>query len=150
VQHLTSQQADTRTAAAAALADALRTHPDATPSALAAVIGLFGEEDGEEDDLDEARAAVLLDDAERASRQAAKQQVVAARSGVATALESLSTVLGGSDVKAALDFLVNRGLAEPEDSVREAMVVAGEWGRTLGDWLVWVWAFSWGGGGGCA
>lgn len=105
----------------------MRTHPDATPSALAAVIGLFGD-DAEEDDLDEARAAVLLDDAERAARQADRQQVAAARSGVATALESLSGVLSGSDVKAALDFLVNRGLAEPQDAVREAMVVAGEWG----------------------
>jgi len=124
VQHLTSQQRDTRSAAAAALADAVAQHPDTTSSSLAAVVGLYGEDP--EEDMDEVRAAVLLDDAERAARQAAQQQLEATRSGVATALEALSGVLSGADVHTALDFLVNRGLAERVDAIREAMVGAGE------------------------
>ena len=44
----------------------------------------------------------------------------------ALGLEALSRVLGPDDLRAALDFLVSRGLAEPTDSIREAMVVAGE------------------------
>lgn len=124
VQHLTSQQVDTRAAAASALADAVSQHPDTTSDTLAAVVGLYGED--LDDDMDEARAAILLDDAERASREALRQQQAATRAGVATALEALSGVLSGADVNAALDFLVNRGLAEPVDSIREAMVGAGE------------------------
>lgn len=125
VQHLSSQQADTRAAAAAALAEAVALHPTTTSSTLQAVVGLYGED--LEDDLDDARAAILLDDAERAAREAARVQQNATRSGVATALEALSGVLSGGDVHAALDFLVNRGLAEPVDGIREAMVGAGEW-----------------------
>lgn len=127
VQHLTSQQRDTRTAAAAALADAVRQHPESTASSLASVIQLYGDAtDDDTDDMDDARAAVLLDDAERAAREAAAQQLAATRAGVAAALEALSGVLTGPDVHTALDFLVNKGLAEPVDSVREAMVGAGE------------------------
>lgn len=124
VNHLTSQQVDIRTAAASALADAVAQHPDTTADSVAAVVALYGED--LEDDMDEARAAILLDDVERAAREAARQQQAATRAGVATALEALSGVLSGADVNAALDFLVNRGLAEPVDSIREAMVGAGE------------------------
>lgn len=132
VHHLTSQQRDTRSAAAAALADAVSQHPDTTSSSLAAVVGLYGEDP--EEDMDEVRAAVLLDDAERAARQAAQQQLEATRSGVATALEALSGVLTGADVHTALDFLVNRGLAERVDAIREAMVGAGEQHAVWGVW----------------
>jgi hypothetical protein len=125
VQHLTSQQPDTRAAAAAALAHAVDSHPSTTSASLAAVVALYGED--LEDQMDEARAAVLLDDTERAAREEARQQQAATRAGVAAALEALSGVLSpGPDVNTALDFLVSRGLAEPEDRVREAMVGAGE------------------------
>lgn len=125
VQHLTSQQPDTRAAAAAALAHAVDTHPSTTSDSLTAVVALYGED--LEDDMDEVRAAVLLDEAERADRDAARQQQAATRAGVAAVLEALSGVLSpGPDVNTALDFLVSRGLAEPEDRVREAMVGAGE------------------------
>lgn len=124
VQHLTSQQPDTRAAAASALAHAVDTHPSTTSDSLAAVVALYGED--LEDDMDEARAAVLLDDAERAARDAARQQQAATRAGVAAALQALSGVLSpGPDVNTVLDFLVSRGLAEPDDRVREAMVGAG-------------------------
>jgi hypothetical protein len=123
VNHLTSQQVDIRAAAASALADAVAQHPDSTSQSLASVVALYGEE--LDDDMDETRAAILLDDAERAAREAARQQQAATRGGVATALEALSGVLSGADVNAALDFLVNKGLAEPVDSIREAMVGAG-------------------------
>jgi HEAT repeat protein len=50
VQHLTSQQQDTRAAAGAALADALQQHPAAISSSLQAVVDLFGDDPEEEDE----------------------------------------------------------------------------------------------------
>lgn len=129
VQHLTSAQQDTRAAAAAALADALRQHPAAIQPTLAAVLELYGE-DAEQQD--EAAASVLLDDAERAAHESAKAAQAAARRGVAAGLEALAGVLGPAEVVSALDFLVSRGLAEPADNIREAMVGAGEPGREQG------------------
>jgi hypothetical protein len=122
VHHLASSQQDTRSAAAAALADELRQHTSAIASTLGAVLALYGEDDEEED---EAAAAVLLDDAERAAREQARQVQAAARRGVAAGLEALAGVLGDGEVVAALDFLVARGLAEPDDAIRAAMVGAG-------------------------
>jgi hypothetical protein len=122
VHHLASSQQDTRSAAAAALADELRSHTSAIASTLQAVLALYGEDSEEED---EAAAAVLLDDAERAAREQARQVQAAARRGVAAGLEALAGVLGDGEVVAALDFLVARGLAEPDDAIRAAMVGAG-------------------------
>ncbi|KAF8055816.1 hypothetical protein HT031_006591 [Scenedesmus sp. PABB004] len=122
VRHITSDQPDTRGAAAAALADALRAAPACTPSCLEAVLALYGD-DLEPDD--EVAAAVLLDDAERAARDAARDAQANARRGVASGLEALAGVLGSDEVRGALHFLVTRGLAEPRDDIREAMVAAG-------------------------
>lgn len=125
VHHLASSQQDTRSAAAAALADELRQHTSAIASTLQAVLALYGEDSEEED---EAAAAILLDDAERAAREQARQVQAAARRGVAAGLEALAGVLGDAEVVAALDFLVARGLAEPDDAIRAAMVGAGAQG----------------------
>lgn len=123
VHHLTAAQQDIRAAAAAALADAVQQHPAATASALSAVLELFGEDLEEQD---EAAAAVLWDDADRRAREAAQASLSASRLGVAAGLEALAKVLEPAHVRQALDFLVNKGLGEPTDVVREAMVGAGE------------------------
>jgi hypothetical protein len=128
VSHLSSPQRDTRGAAAAALADALRQQPQQTSATLAAVVALYGaeaDEDADEDSAHAVRAALLLDEGERAARAAAADQLAATRAGVAAGLEALAGVLGPADVQDALHFLVNRGLAEPVDATREAMVAAG-------------------------
>lgn len=123
-RHLASDQQDVRAAAAAALADAVQQHPAATGAALAAVLGLFGDDFVDQDAV---AASVLLDDAARQARQSARAAQSAARLGVASGLECLSAVMSSGDVRIALDFLVNRGLGDPVNKVREAMVAAGEW-----------------------
>ena len=49
----------------------------------------------------------------------------AARGGVAAALRTVAPLLQGAQVAAALDFLLGAGLADPDPSVREQMVIAG-------------------------
>lgn len=125
MHHLTSAQKDTRTAAAAALADALQQHPDATASALTAVLHLFGGEGDDDAVQGDVAASILLDEHEQQRRAAARSALISCRLGVAAGLECLSSVVGGGEVHTALDFLVKRGLAEPCAEVREAMVGAG-------------------------
>lgn len=123
MHHLTSAQQDIRAAAAAALADAAEQHPATIASTLAAVLELFGDDLEEQDDV---AASVLLGEAERQGHEQARAALAAARLGVAAGLQALARVLTAEHVHAALDFLVSRGLGEPSDSVREAMVEAGE------------------------
>ncbi|KIY93978.1 hypothetical protein MNEG_13985 [Monoraphidium neglectum] len=58
-----------------------------------------------------------------ASAEAARR--AAARLGAALALRALAPALGAAEVAASLDFLMGRGLADPDPAVREAMVAAG-------------------------
>lgn len=101
----------------------MQQHPAATEATLSAVLELFGDDLELENDM---AALVLLDEAEQQARQRARAAQAAARMGVAAGLEALAKVLEAPNVRVALDFLVSKGLAEPSDTVREAMVVAGE------------------------
>eukprot|EP00884_Botryococcus_braunii_P017378 jgi/Botrbrau1/4323/Bobra.0232s0015.1 len=92
---LSSPHVDVRRAAAAALAAGIQEHPDAEQGALEAVVEVYSSGNP------------------------------GTRTGAALALRACAACWTGGRVQAALDFLLARGLADPDDAVRNYMVEAG-------------------------
>ncbi|PRW50843.1 Translational activator GCN1 isoform A [Chlorella sorokiniana] len=97
MEHLSSQHADVRMAAAVALAEGSELHPQVVGDALERTVALYN---GAGDDE-------------------------AARAGAAVALQALAPGLSGAQLTAALEFLLSRGLADSNSVIREGMVAAG-------------------------
>ncbi|MEW5303880.1 MAG: hypothetical protein WDW36_006533 [Sanguina aurantia] len=95
VSHLTSAAEDVRAAAAAATASAMEVFPETVPEGLTAMLALY----------------------EGGSWYA--------RVGVALGLKACAQSLGQEHVPRVIDFLVQGGLADPDDRVREDMVAGG-------------------------
>ena len=147
--HLASQHADIRAAAAAALAAAMAVHPASVTPGCEACMDLYAEpleptEDGEEEQqqtvngkpgrgsfdlgggLQKLGNWVEEDEASLMVKAEAAAVVFARRCGSALGLRAVAPLLSAWDVSQALHFLISKGLADEDDTVRELMVAAGE------------------------
>eukprot|EP00887_Chlorella_sp_A99_P001204 scaffold14.g1204.t1 len=105
--HLASRHADVRAAAASALAEGVRLHPSAVQQALTALISLY--ETG-------SPGSPAAGAAGAAPGSAAPPE---ARTGAALALQALAPALSPAQLHATLDFLLSKGLADPQQGIRD-------------------------------
>ncbi|KAI3427088.1 hypothetical protein D9Q98_007027 [Chlorella vulgaris] len=100
MEHLSSQHADVRAAAASALAEGLELYPEAVVEALAGTLALY-------------------------DHPGSAQASLAARAGAAAALKALAPSLTADQLPQTLDFLLSRGLADGSAAIRDGMIAAG-------------------------